>query len=347
MKFMTGSGLLLMAVALGLAGCGSGSAPARPAAEAPLQAVTVATVALSTEALPVEVSGVASRKLETALAFKTGGVVAEVLVRAGDAVKESQPLARLKLDEVEAAVSEARAALEKTKRDLARADQLLAERVITREQQQNAATLVEQAAAAVRAAEFNARQSRIVAPTAGRVLRRLAEPEQMVGAGTPILSLASETDGWLVRVGLADEHVLRVRVGDPVEVHAPASGETLRGTVTQIAEGSDPITRTTEAEITLAEPIADRLKSGFVVHARILPRPVAPRPVVPAAALVEGGGDRAVESGRVRRLPVEVEVVADERVFLRTALPAGAQVVSAGAEFLREGQAVDVRPAVR
>jgi hypothetical protein len=48
------------------------------------------------------------------------------------------------------------------------------------------------------------------------------------------------------------------------------------------------------------------------------------------------------DSTTVRKLPVEVEALAGTEAFLRTSLAAGAQVVTRGAEFLRDG--MPVRP---
>jgi multidrug efflux pump subunit AcrA (membrane-fusion protein) len=88
------------------------------------------------------------------------------------------------------------------------------------------------------------------------------------------------------------------------------------------------------------------VRSGFVVGVTLTPREVAARPVVPAAALIEGAGGTAgifvIEDGAktVKRVTVELEELRGERAYLRTALPRTARLVVSGGEYLREGQAV-------
>lgn len=311
--------------------------------------VTTEPVHFSDVAVPIEATGILARQVEAELSFKSFGVVGEVLVRAGDVVSAGQVLARLKLDELEASVTQARANLDKCRRDVARARQLLSTQVFTLEQVQNAETQEEQAEAGLRFAEFNLRHAVIEAPAEGRILRRRAEPNQTLASGTPILDFAAETEGWLVRVSLSDRDVQRVQVGDTADWVAGETGVTNRGRIAHIAEASDPLTRTTEVEIQV-EQIPNGLRSGFVTRVTLHPQPVPLRPWVPASAIVEGSGDTAavylIQDRSAHRMSVKTESRWGDRVFLRTPLPTGAMVVIAGAEFLRDAQPVLVNPVV-
>ena len=328
-------------------GCRPAPSPAGVRTEAVAQPVTVTPVWFSDAALPVEATGILAHREETELAFKIGGVIADVAVRSGDTVSAGQVLARLKRDEIEAELAQARAARDKARRDQERARRLAEEKVITREQAQNADTAAEQAEAAVRAAEFNWRFAVIEAPGAGRILRRLTEPDQLVSGGSPILVFAPDGAGWLARVGVAANDFARLAVGDRAELQVAGGDRVFPAVIRHLAGGADSLLRTGEVEI---EPVdwPTNLLAGVVVHARLFPRPVALRPVVPAAALVEGRGTLASlfllnpDSTTVRKLPVEVEALAGTEAFLRTSLAAGAQVVTRGAEFLRDG--MPVRP---
>ncbi len=311
--------------------------------------VTAESVQFSEVAIPVEATGILARQAEAELAFKSSGVVGEVLVRAGDVVEKGQILARLKLDELEASVAQARANLEKTHRDVARARQLLSTQVFTLEQVQNAETQEEQAAAGLRSAEFNLRHALIEAPAAGRILRRRAEPNQTLAAGTPILDFAAETEGWLIRVSLSDRDVQRVHVGDSAEWASGDAAVVHEGRIAHIAEANEPVTRTTEVEVRV-DQVPPGLRSGFVTHVTLHPQRVASRPSLPTSAIVEGAGDTAaiflVQDRSAHRVLVKTESRWGDRVFLRTPLPTGAMIVVAGAEFLRDAQPVQISPAV-
>lgn len=336
-------GALLLAVLVG--GCAKTSSAPVPAT--PPTLVELAPVVYTDNAVPVRATGVLSRKTEADLSFKIGGMIEAVNVRAGDVVAKDQVLAQLRLDEIDAQLAQARSGLEKAQRDLARVEKLQANAVATLENLQDARTAVDVAAAQVRIAEFNRRYAVITAPAAGRILRRSAEPNELVGAGKPILGFAADDDGWLVKAGLADADLMRVRVGDRAEVSLGAEAEQIAGTITHIAEAADETTRTTQIEIAL-ERAPTEARSGFVVTAALYPQPVKARPRVPATVLVEGAHQTAnlylVEPGAnvARRVTVEVEALDGADAYLRTALPKTAQLVVRGGEYLHDGATVAV-----
>lgn len=340
--FFTAAGAVI------LAGCARPEAPAAAVVRPTL--VRAVPVVSSTAAVPIRAPGVLARKAEAELSFKLGGVVETVRVRAGDSVAAGQELARLRLDEADAQVVQAESLLEKARRDLGRVERLADERVATLENVQDARTAATLAAAQAKVAQFNRRHAVITAPSAGRILRRLAEPTEWVAPGRSIVVFASDAEGWLVRAGLAERDVARVEVGDRAEIMLdPADGATLAGRVVQVAQAADPATRTSVVEILLDSP-PPRARSGSVVATTVHPRAVAARPVVPASALVEGEGRSAslflvdAAAGIARRVKVEVEAIEGPNAFLRTPLAANQPVVSAGAEYLRDGAAIELKP---
>jgi RND family efflux transporter MFP subunit len=341
--------LALAGLALAAAGCSRTHAEAGSGA-LPALVVEAVPVELSTEPVPVEVTGILSRRAEAVLAFKTGGLIERVTVRAGDTVRSGQVLATLRLDEIDAQVAQARTAVEKSRRDATRMAALQADRVATLEQLQDARSAVELAEAGLRAATFNREHSVITAPVDGRILRRLAEPDELAAPGRPILAFAGDAEGWIVRVGVPEKEVVRLRTGDRAAVSLGAAPE-IPAAITQIAEAADPATRTVEVELQPDSPLSPGQRSGFLVNTRLWPEPVPARPVVPLAALVEGRDRRGfifvlTGNGRqVRRESVEIDTISGTRAYLRTPLPAGTRVVTTGAEFLTDGRAVTVAAA--
>jgi RND family efflux transporter MFP subunit len=336
---------LLLPLAL-LAGCAK-SVPS--AVTAPQRvAVRTAAVEFSAAAVPVRVSGVLARRTEAVLAFKVGGVIGDIVVRAGDQVTRDQVLARLQPDEIEAQVTAARSAVEKARRDFARTEKLQAGAVATLENLQDVRTGLELAEAQLRIAEFNQLHAVIRAPAAGRILRRSAEPNELAEPGRPILAFASDDDGWIVRAGLAERDVARLHPGDRAEIHGVDPAPVI-GHVIQIADGADSGTRTTDVEIALDAPPGPA-RSGFVAAVTLFPGAVPERPVVPASSLVEGDGAAAslyiVEAGAATatRVAVEIEALLGAQAYLRTALPRNARLVIAGGEYLRPGSAVSLTP---
>ena len=316
-------------------------------AEQPAIPVRAEPVRWCSNAIPVRATGVLAQQSELDLAFPVAGVLQTVNVRAGDTVRKGDALAQLDLDDLDARVAQARATAEQARRDATRSRALRDSRVIGAEEDENAQTALARAEAALQSALFLRRYAVIEAPADGRVLRRIAEPGQMVDAGQPIVRFATET-GWLVRAALADRDVVRLQTGDRAQIEsAAAPGAPVEARITQIAAGSDARTRTTEVELTPGSA-PDHFRSGFIVHVTLHPQPVPPRPRIPLTALVEGQGHTAtvfIVAGAgdlAQRQAVEVESIDGDHAYLRTPLPPDARLVTRGAEFLRDGARIRV-----
>jgi RND family efflux transporter MFP subunit len=338
--------LAAMAIA-GSTACAEGAAESAATAE---RGIPVRTVAAESESLspPIHATGTLGAKEEVVLSFLAGGVIERIEVGVGAVVRAGQRLASLELSEAEAAVAQARSAASKAERDLERARRLYADSVIPLAQLEDAATAAEITAAQLERARFGRRFAEIVAPADGVILRRAAEPGERVGPGAAVLVLASRDRGTVLRVGLSDRDVVRVRRGDPAVVRFDAHpGVEYAGRVSEIAAAPRSGTGTFVVEVTL--PVVSGLISGLVGNVVITPRERRSATVVPVAALLEiesGEGTLFVvgEGGRAQRRRVGLGVLAGERVEIATGVTAGERVVTAGAAFLSDGAAVDLVP---
>lgn len=334
-----------MLVALGtLGGCGQGDELAATPAATPVRVAQVA----SGPAVPrIRTNGIVANEDEYRLSFKVGGIIKSIAVKQGDRVRQGQRLAEIEQAEVNAQVEQARQALDKAQRDLERGERLYADQVISLEQLQDLKTQFAVSQAAYRAAQFNRNYSMIVAPRDGTILRRLAEERELVGAGAPVLVLGTES-GFVVRAGLADREIVQVKPGDAAEVRLDAlPGAALKGTVTEVATAANPSSGLFEVEIALHDT-HPALRSGLLAKVSIEPfaAGTASLSYVPIAAIVEGEGLRAslfvLEEGRARRRNVNVAFIEGERVALRDGANVGETVITDGALYLEDGEAVSV-----
>lgn len=354
---------LLALLAIALVGCepAPDDAQARPSADATERAVPVQTAPVTEEqrALPIRTSGRLAKKAEMQLSFKIGGFIEDIRFDEGDRVREGQVLARLDLDEINAQVQRAEATLKKARRDLRRAKALYRDSVATLEEKQDAQTAVDVAASELQVARFNRKHSTISAPTDGQVLKRMAEENEQIPAGSPVFEFGAQTEGWVMRVGLADKDVMKLRLGSEAEVRFDAFPEaTFRARVTEIADAADPVSGTFEVELQIADP-EDRLKSGLVGTADITPTDTERYFFVPTGAIVEGDGRygvvyglrdpsrtpasdtsaRAPESQDVRRVErrsVRIERMLGDEVAIRTGLEGVGRVVTRGGSYLQD-----------
>jgi membrane fusion protein, multidrug efflux system len=300
---------------------------------------------------PITLTGTLGAKEEVPLAFKIGGVVTRVAVEAGQVVREGDLLAELSLTEIDGQVSAAREGLAKARRDVARAERLHADSVVTLAQLEDARTGLEVAEAQAKAAEFNRRYAVIRAPASGVVLTRRLEAGQVVGPGIPVLVLRTERKGLVLRAAAADRDAVRIAVGERATLTFDAfPGDEFGGTVERVGVAASPVTGTYEVEISLA-PTDRRFVSGLIGEARLLPRGTTALPFIPAEALLEVDGANASifvlgDDGRtVRRRRVRVAFLDHGFAALGGPMDPTVQVVTAGATRLSEGSPVTVVPA--
>ena len=326
-----------------LTACGKQEAPA---AERPTP-VRVQHASNGPAVPPIDTSGIVTTKHEMRLSFKMGGVVRRIYVQEGDVVKRGQRLAEIELTEVGAQVEQARQMADKAQRDLKRGENLYADQVISLEQLQDLRTQAAMAGAQYNSAQFNLGYSVITAPRDGKVLRKLAEERELVPAGSPVLVFGESGRGYVVRAALADREIVNVKLGDKGEIRMDAfPGQPMTGTIVEVSSAADERTGMFPIEVQFDSP-PPRLVSGLVTRLRLAPTTEAPPlTYVPMSALVEGDGDRAsvfvVDGNKAERRNVRVAFITADSIALESGLSSGEAVVTDGALFLENGEAVEI-----
>jgi membrane fusion protein, multidrug efflux system len=365
--------LILAAASTVLYACGG--AAAKEGSEPPArQVATVPAVAVDYRAL-VFASGKLALEEESRLSFKTGGIIRSIAVREGQAVRRGQVLAeldpgdirplaqqaRLGQQQAEIMVENARLALRLAERDYQNALALYRDSVATLEQLQNAEVQLDnarnQVAAAqkgvsaageqLQSAEFNLQHARILAPADGLILKRLAEPNEMTGPGTPVFLFGSREKAKVVRVPLSDKDIIHLRLGNAATLRFDAyPGEAFPGTVSQIASMADPFTSTYEVEITVV-PTSKTLLSGFICTAEIATDFTADLLQIPLNALIGAQGMNGqvfvAENGKASKKPVRIFKILSDKLLIETGLEEGEEVIVSGVGYLEEGQIISVK----
>jgi RND family efflux transporter MFP subunit len=317
-----------------------------PTDREPARPVVTAHAAPAAELATIRATGRIEAGDELVLSFKVGGVVESVQVDTGDRVRAGQILARLDRTEAGAAAERAAQALAKAERDLARADELANRQLIAQRERDDAETARDVAAAATRAAGFDLAFATITATSDGRVKARLARPGEIVAPGQPVLAVAAEGRGWLLKAALADRDALRLAVGDPAEASADAlPGVRFTARVARIAGAADPRSGTFEVEFAVDDPDA-LLRSGLLARIEAAPVDAADALAIPVTALVRADGAegevRVVAHGRAGTRRVLLGPIAGERVLVRGGLAPEDLVIVAGGAYVDAGEPVRV-----
>jgi membrane fusion protein, multidrug efflux system len=350
---------LLAALAL-LAGCprapSSGGPKGRPA-----PAVVVAKVVARD--VPVEVQApVDLRPLEQVdVGSKVLGYVDAVLVERGDRVKKGQIIALVRPsdlpDQLAAARSsigqiKAQAALARTNHE--RASKLAPSGVVSQQELQSTTAALASAEAAEAAMQaqisglaIRLGETRITSPIAGYVATRRLDPGALVSPTGSAIVTVVRMDRLRVFLSLTETEAVGVTVGMDARVELDAWPErNFTGKVVRVAPAFDPLTRTLEAEVQLANEAGD-LRPGMYGRGYIRKEIHAGAPVVSVNAVQIASGQRYVfvlHDTRVeqRAVTTGVELDGGNAIEIRAGLKAGEEIVIAGADGLADGTTVRV-----
>ena len=309
--------------------------------------VKVEQVEVSNEPLPISSSGILSAKEEIKLSFKIGGVVKAIYANEGQYVKEGTVLAKLEQQEITSQVNQAKAALDKAKRDLERAEKLYQDTVVTLEQVQNARTAMEVAQANVEIASFNQRYATIYAPVSGKITRRMAEQNEVLSTGSPVFLLAASNKAPVIKVGLADKDVVRLSLKDSAEVRFDAYPEQVfKAEVSEIAASSTTGIGTFEVEL-MVQAAGFDLKQGFFGKVKIFPSRQDAYYKLPISAVFEADKktvyvfvpDTKLETAK--KIALKTQQIGEE--FLIVKKEAGqnlTQIITEGNAYLQNGSSI-------
>lgn len=331
------------------------------AVQAPAPALAVSTVPVTKRDLARSetVSGPVSAVEEMLLGVEVSGLrVTALKVDVGQPVRRGQVLLTLDqrildsdLAQANAALREAEAGLQLTRTNLARGENLVAERFISagamdelRAANTQAEARVGTARAARDAAALRRSFAELRAPDDGIISRRLVQSGQVVGAGQELLRLIR--NGRLEwRAELSSEQLRKVRVGDRIELRTD-DGRVVQGDLRAVSPGVDPAMRTGTVFADLPDPAG--LQPGMFLQGRI-ETGAAQVAAAPVSAVVLRDGYTTVFTVDDQNIAHQVQVETGLRdggfVEIRKGLQPGASVVIEGSGFLAEGDRVRIVPA--
>jgi RND family efflux transporter MFP subunit len=333
--------------------------------EAPPKPPTVRVLAVSrTKIAPrIPIAGVLSPLpgRDVKVGALVSGRVDQVFVAEGDPVKVGQALAHIEAQPLQDRVAEAEAqrasteaALENARTRLARTEKLWKDGIAAKQE-------VDDARAALVAAESSTKQAATIGSTAGVQLGRATLRAPIAGVVAAILVPAGQpVDGNATPViEVADTRELDLRapvpaskagvitVGQKAELSVEGAG-TVEGAVEAIAPLVDTATNTVTVRVRVSNA-GGRLRGGMFARGALLG--VAHDGVaVPRPALLPGeGGDASVvavvkKDGAVEHRTVELGAETNETIEITHGLEVGDRVIVAGGYALPDGIKVEVAP---
>jgi multidrug efflux system membrane fusion protein len=314
------------------------------------QIIPVKTVPIRYQevSIPIRTSGILASPAEMKLSFKIEGIIERIYFDEGDKVRKGQILALLKQSEILARVNQAKSAYENAQLDFERVKILYEDSVATLEQMQDVETGLIRAKSNLEIANFNLEYSKILAPSDGKILKRLAEENELLQQGMPIFIFGSSSDEWIIRTAVIDRDIVRLQVGDSATVTFDAyPGVIFTAHVSEVAESAVPMTGTYEVELILRQR-QEKLVSGFVGKIDIYPSRKEKYYLVPIEALVEAEGKRGViyipkrPDDTAERILVDIAKILEDQVAISSDLNHTDHVITEGASYLIDGMKIKV-----
>lgn len=297
----------------------------------------------------ITASGTFTTRDETLLSFKIGGVISKILVNEGDPVKAGQVLATLDLTEIQAGLSQAKLAYEKALRDQQRVERLFKDSVATLEQLENSKTGLDIAAQQVKTAEFNLNYSQIRASKSGFVLRKFANPGQLIGSGAPVLQVnGAKDDNWILQATVTDQQWNLLSIGDSATIYPATSEAGVRGAVIRKSQAADPQTGTYWIEVSPDPSKKLKLAAGMYGKVTLSPSVSKQGWQIPYQALLDAQGDSGyvfvTSDGKTsKKIKIKLGSISQQSVQVISGLEDYAQLIITGSAYLADGSTIEIK----
>lgn len=287
-------------------------------------AVDVTTARTGPAIESVYASGVVDFVRQARIAPVVNAAIRTVRVSEGDAVRAGQVLVDLVAGPEEATALQLDAQAAQARSAFGRVDRLYQKGISAKAARDDALQQYQAAAAAARAAHERLRDYRMVAPFAGRILRRDAEPGDMARIGTPLFVLA-DPKSLRITADIDERDAGRVQEGLEALARSDAfPGQQFPARVTEFTPQGDATARVFRARLSLDPDSA--LRPGMTVEVNIVLARRDTAVLVPAKA-VKDGAVFVLDGDRVRRRPVKTGAEDAETTEIREGVRAGEVVV--------------------
>lgn len=289
-------------------------------------------------------SVVADPQKSRAINVAYGGQAVSIEVVPGQSVQAGQTLLTIAPDPSNrAAYTQAETALTLARGELSRTQQLLQQGLATESQlaaAHKALTDAEAGSNAQRSMGGGSAQVRLTAPTNGTIASVTISNGDRFSANAPLLSFIP-ANALMAALSLPpSDAALSLQVGQTVRLQSTRNNTAVVGQIQTAASIIDPQTHLVSLLATL--PASSPLRLGDTFDARVLGKAFTAWAVPRQALIHDDAGDHVflLQSGKARRVPVQVLQPEGDPIGVEANLSNGARVIVVGAYELEDGMQV-------
>lgn len=335
------------------AGRGRADAPVAVQGPTPVRAVTIGAIDASTgmnsAAAGESFAATIHREREATLSFRLPGRLVTSPPREGMRLGAGATVAAIEATPWRAALVRAQAEEDRLSRAAARYATLAPDGAVSDAQAKDARDALAAARAAVAAARYDLSSASLTMPFAGVVLSRRAEIGETVAGGQAVAMVADLSSPLIATAQLPAARAAGLEKGSVAQVTVPGLARALAARVIRVGAASDARSGTVAVDLALSG--AGALPSGLSASVHFdAPGGAAPvataTETIPAEAILDADGARAFvyvidQQSKAKRVAVGFAGF-DDRMARVSGLPRGAKVITAGAGFVGDGEAVRV-----
>jgi membrane fusion protein (multidrug efflux system) len=307
----------------------------------------VETITLTAQPLAGGVAAVGSLRADEQVVVRpeVSGRIQQIHFTEGGTVRAGQPLFSLDASLARAALNEASANLENSRRAASRAGQLVGEQMIARADYDRARASLSVDQARVASARAALSKMTLTAPFSGQVGLREVSVGEVVNAGQALVTLV-RLDPIEVDFSVPENQLSKLQRGQGIRVEVDAyPGDVFSGEVVAIDPVVDPNSRSTRLRARISNPDG-RLRPGQFARLQLdVGGGDATAILVPEQALMQDGQTRfvyTVVGGKAKRTEIRTGARTPGYVQVTQGLKAGDVVITAGQAkpMMRDGMPV-------
>ncbi|MCG0276637.1 MAG: efflux RND transporter periplasmic adaptor subunit [Thermosediminibacteraceae bacterium] len=202
---------------------------------------------------------------------------------------------------------------------------------------------VEQAEAALSAAESALENTMITAPIDGVVGNVDVKVGQLISPGVPV-AVVGNTGSMSVKINVTEDVINSVKIGQEVEVSVEAVGVNLKGTVTSVSPYKNLQTGTYPVEVRITE-VPEGVKPGMFARVKLAVSSYPKVLAVPEECVIKKDEKNVVfkvEDGKAKAVEVVPGPTVGGFTVIEKGLEEGMEIVVEGQEYLEDGAPVEV-----
>lgn len=304
--------------------------------------VTVGTVEKRKTGSLIEVMGTVQAVERATIASRVNGHIVKLPVLLGSKVKKADLLVSISAQEISARLLQAQAQLSQAQRNLDREKKLLKKKASTPEMVKSLEDTKRIAEASYQEAKTMLSFTRIEAPFDGTITNKIANIGDLATVGNPLLTIENGADLQVI-AEVPERLVLKVKVGDRMQITVPTAKLKITGTVTEVAPTTDPLSRTAPIKLAI-EPHPD-LRSGQFARVTFLGGDNETI-LVPDSSVTHFGQMERVfvaNSNQAQLRLVRTGAHHDDKLEILSGLKVGETIITQSSSPLTDGQPIIIK----